>query len=227
LEEEFDAPVGQVGKALVDRMTQAEKLLTDQIPKVIVSDYAKLRTVGACASIEAVVQQNCPFDHADWQFTDDAQHKAAAVLRKSSEISSYGAMLPGKYVTYTLPWSQNKTANDRFGGAAFDFIRCYRPFHKSPASAQLAKPITPPGPGATYEISTLGFLTGSGVVGDVYDMNPPPASITDHLFGDGESDLNADQESFFRDFLSPSRTLEGFPYKDVKPQWWKNTDCTN
>jgi hypothetical protein len=227
LTEEFNASVAEAGKDLVDRMTAAETLLTDQIPKVIVSDYAKLRTVGACASIQKELWADCKFDHADWVFTDDSQHKAARALRKSSEITSYGAMLPGKYTTWRLPQSTNQTANDRYGAAAFDFVRCYRPFHESPLSAQLAKPITPPGPGATYEISTLGFLTGNGVVNDVYEMHPPPDSITDHIFGTGESDLNADQESFFSDFLSPSRSLDAFPYRDTKPQWWKNTDCTN
>ena len=145
---------------------------------------------------------------------------AAAAMAASAAIPAVAADLV-VFAAASMKGPLDKVAAAYEAGGGSKVVISYA------SSAQLAKPITPPGPGATYEISTLGFLTGSGVVGDVYDMNPPPASITDHLFGDGESDLNADQESFFRDFLSPSRTLEGFPYKDVKPQWWKNTDCTN
>src|SRR6516165_1571732 len=107
----------------------------------IAADYDKLRTVGVCASPDPNDWPSCPFDHADWQFTQSDQAAAAEGLLPASEIWAYGQLLPAKYTAWRLPpwWRRRVSDNDEFRGqTAFS---AWFPFKGLPHSAEMAKPI--------------------------------------------------------------------------------------
>ena len=224
---DFQSSVATAGTDLETRYKAAQSLLTDQIPNVIVSDYAKLKLVGSCASINAQDHVDCPFNRGDWEFTDVDRRPVAAALRQASQVALFGALLPAKYGVYRLPENPHTTANDYYATDVIVF-GCQYPFKGSPASAQLAMPTYPAiytGGGLVdrYEIRTLGFETGGGVLGNAYVMNTPTADATDTLFGTGAGQLGANQEEFFNRFLPAGADLRAYPYNDTQPQWWQQT----
>jgi hypothetical protein len=221
--DDFPASVGEAGKLLADRLTAAQTQLTTQYANAIVSDYARLKTVGSCASVIASDWAGCPFDHSGWQYTQDDQRNAAVGLRDSAQVQAYGALLPAKYTAWTLPVNSRTTANDAFAGLLY--FKCWYPFGASPASAQMAKPITPQVVSsrgtATYEITTLGYLTGQGLIGNDWVMHVPDASVTNPLFNTGTGNLGVNQEEFFdRFFPEQSRTRDWhYPERDTRTGW--------
>jgi hypothetical protein len=219
--DDFQVKVGEAGQALADRFTTAQTVLTTQYPNALASDYARLKTVGACASLIASEWANCPFNHADWQYTQDDQSNAARGLRASGQAEAYGTFLPVKYQGWALPVNPRTTANDAFAGLVY--FHCWYPFSASPASAQSARPITPrvlPHRGeATYEITGLGYLTGGGKLGDEWVMQVPDASVTDPLFNTGSGNLGLNKEAFFdRFFPQPNRDWH-YPERDTRTGW--------
>ncbi len=223
VEEPFEVPVADAGDALAKRLEAAQTFLTSQLPNVIASDYDRLKTVGACGSELVSIQADCPFDLRDWQYTQDDQRAAAKGVEESAKIAAYGALLPVKYTAWLLPQSPHTDANNRFAGRPIPVIgECFYPFATEPASAQFAKPIYRRIPfynDDRWEITALGYLTGSGKLSDRWDMHVPDGSVTDELFH-----LGVNKEEFFDRFFFPGARLEHFP-EDTTPTGW-DLGCT-
>jgi hypothetical protein len=240
-DDEFQARADELGVRLADRLSAAQGMLDRGLPNVIAADYHKLQAVGQCRSPDPDVWASCPFDHADWQYTQDDQVNAAKLLRNKLEISAYGSVLPARYTAYQLPpWWQRKVSDD-FYGYTFDFVH-HTPFQGLPDTAQMAKPIdrnipsyshtvtggpNPPfGPiepwkssGETWQITALGYLTGEGTIFRQWEMHYPSASITDKLFKPTSSGgFGLDPETFFDQNFTP-KPLDHFP-EDTTPTGW-------
>lgn len=141
------------------------------------------------------------------------------------------ALLPARYTAWQLPpWRRKKVSNDFYGMTAFFH---FAPFSGLPDTAQMARPIFrnfptyshqvtgPPwhSSGETWQITALGCLTGQGVFGSPWEMHPPPASITDHLFKPASSGgLGLDPETFFDQNFTP-KPLEHYPELDTPTGW--------
>lgn len=249
-DDDFSTTVGKVGKELVDRMDQGQKVLRQQLPNVISADYQKLKTVGSCASEFRSDWAGCPrpFDHSDWQFGQTAQDNAAATLAKSNTVWAYGELLSARYNLYKLPPWWRTTVGDNRDFNANAFPATVFPFEGLPGTAQLARPIyrniptythTCPSPdgihvcrqsvGETWQISALGFLqSGGGTLASPYTMGYPNASVTDAIFNSpADKGYGQDPESFFAQYFPKTVPLENFPYQDITPRWcqWSDGSC--
>jgi hypothetical protein len=218
--DEFQVKVGEAGKDLAERLTTAETLLRTEYANALASDYGRLKTAGSCASAIASDWANCPHDHADWQLTQDDQRNAAHRLQEGAQATAYGTLLAARYRAWTLPPNPHTTANDAFAGLVY--FRCWYPFAGSPASAQLANPIDATGNGiSSYEITALGYETGSGLLTDRWQMHTPEAGVTNPLFGTGSGDLGVDKEQFFDTYFPYSARARDwhYPERDTRTGW--------
>lgn len=192
--------------------------------------------MGACASADRHESSECPFDHSDWQFTQDDQDVAAAAVREASDIWAYGELLPVRYNAYRLPLWWRTKVNDNsefFGWTKFTGTHWF-PFRGLPDSAEGAKPIYRNLPtyshtasyeagewqigGETWQITALGFLEGKGDITSPYVMKWPDASITNRLFDPPPAGLGVDKEKFF-DLNFPVRRLDHYPERDTLTGW--------
>jgi hypothetical protein len=235
---DFQANADELGVQLADRLVAGQDMLTRQTPNTIAADYAKLRAVGSCASNDPKDWSDCPFDHADWQFTQDDQANAAKLLAPGLKTWAYGSLLGAQYTLWRLPpwWRTNVGNNSDFYGNSFPVSSI--PFGGLPDSAQYAKPIYRNIPsyshtltnhgnfapwtssGETWQIYALGYLSGSGVITDRWVMHyPKPAAVTDPIFKPlDQGGLGADPESFFDRYFRP-RPLEHYPERDTPTGW--------
>ena len=217
LESPFPVKASEVGKKLAERMSLAQDALTTDVPNAIAADYQKLKTVGECVDNTAPDHSECPFKPKDWQFTPDDQKEAAEGLKKSSMVAVYGALLPVKYQVWKLPPSRHEKANENFSGRAT--FACFYPFEHEPATGQIAIPLGEHPATTDYQISALGFLTGTGVIDNRWEMHTPEASVTNPLFGNGAGELGINQEQFFSRFFSSTSELTHYPERDTPTGW--------
>ncbi|HEX4753298.1 MAG TPA: hypothetical protein VH268_10385 [Solirubrobacterales bacterium] len=235
-EEGFQSRADEVGENMAKRFAAAQKMLDRQLPNVIAGDYEKLRRAGSCASTSPAEWHLCPYDHADWQFTQNDQEAAAEGLLRATEIWAYGELLPIKYTAWRLPpwWRRHVTDQFRAHGAIY-----LSPFNGEPESAQMAKPIYRNLPtyahtircssdkgckisGDTWQITALAYRSGKGEVFDPWVMHFPEASITDKLFKPvGEGGFGLDPETFF-DRQFKAKPFDEYPWAGAslaKPAW--------
>jgi hypothetical protein len=233
----FQSRADEVGVKLADRMAAAQGTLSHQLPNTIAADYGKLRTVGACASSDPSDWSSCPFEHNDWQFTQDDQSNAAKALRAATKVWAYGALLPARYNAYKLPlwWRRKVNDNNEFFGLTV--AGRFSPFAGLPDSAQMAKPIYRNIPtydhsidvrngqwtthGETWEITALGYLKqGDGTAFNPWVMGYPDAKAIDPLFNPvSQGGLGIDAETFF-DRSFPNRVTDlHYPERDTPTGW--------
>jgi hypothetical protein len=237
--DDFQARADEIGVKLAERLSAAQGMLDRQLPNVISADYEKLKTVGQCTSSDPQVWASCPFDHGDWQYTQDDQASAAKALRSELQIAAYGSLLPAKYTAYQLPlWWRTKVNDDFYGYTAL--FTHWVPFSGLPGTAQMAKPVyrniptyshsvtggpQPFGPtepwkssGETWQITALGYLSGDGTIIHPWVMHYPEASVTDRLFKTGGDGLGLDPETFFDSNFTP-KPLDHYPERDTPTGW--------
>jgi hypothetical protein len=237
VENEFQSKADELGVKLTERLGAGQEMLTRQIPNTIAADYEKLKTIGSCTSSDPKDWPACPFDHADWQFTQDDQANAAKALLPGMKTWAYGALLAARYHLYALPpwWRTSLSDNKDFYGATF--TSTFRPFDGLSASAQVAKPIYRNMPtyghkltrvengswassGETWQIYALGYLTEDGTIFNPWLMHHPTADVTDPIFKPlDQGGLAADPESFFDHFFPKLSTLDHYPERDTPTGW--------
>ncbi|HEY3947354.1 MAG TPA: hypothetical protein VGL78_19165 [Solirubrobacteraceae bacterium] len=216
VEDTFDVKVSEAGDALEKRMTAAQHYLSVEVPEVVASDYKKLEIVGSCGSPLVKQQVACPFNPSDWSYTSLDQTHAAEGLLRGSKVAAYGALLPAKYHAYELPVSKHKEANKKYAGRVF--VQCFYPFADEPETGQVAIPKSADENG-DYQITALGYLTGKGLVNDRWEMHPPPASVTNPLFGTRSGELEINKEEFFSRFYPSRDSLPHYPERDTLTGW--------
>ncbi len=235
-ESDYQARADEVGVKLADRMVAAQDTLDRQLPNLIAADYLKLKTAGSCASKDREVWSGCPFDHSNWQFTQNDQDVAAAAVRSASQIWAYGELLPVRFNAYQLPpWWRTKVNDNQefFGWTRFTGTHWY-PFSGEPDSAQMAKPLYRNLPtyshsarweggswhigGEMWQITALGYLEGQGIITDPWVMKYPDASVTNRLFDPPPAGLGVDKEQFF-DLNFPPKRLDHYPERDTLTGW--------
>lgn len=237
VENAFQARADQLGEKLTERLSAGQEMLNRQFPNTIAADYEKLKTIGSCTSKNPKDWQECPFEHADWEFGQDAQAAADKALLPAMKAWAYGSLLAQRYHLYALPpwWRTSVSDNKDFYGVTF--TGGFEPFNGLPASAQFAKPIyrniptyghtlTRTGNGSwassgeTSQIYALGYLTGEGTIVDRWLMHYPKAEVTDPIFEPlDKGGLAADPESFFDHYFPKLSTLDHYPERDTPTGW--------
>jgi len=242
--EPFEVTAANLGTELADRLADQQRWIAAKIPDIVAADYAKLKTVGSCASVTADGWPSCPFDHNDWQFTQDDADAAAKAILPRMRVWAWGTLLHAKYNLYKLPpWWQTKVNDpDQYRGRTVEAL--FHPFQGEPLSATVAKPLYRNAPdyghtihdcgssyysacsssGETWRIYALGQLTGSGSVTDRWKMNYPTGpnglGITDIIFQPPSAGgLGADPESFYDRYWPQTSTLDHYP-EDSTPTGW-------
>lgn len=248
--EPFTVKALNLGSELTKRLTDQQKWIAQKIPDVVTADYQKLKAVGSCASDTADGWATCPFDHNDWQFTQDDADAAAAALLPRMRTWAYGTLLHAKFNLYKLPpWWQTDVAHpDQFFGVTADGV--HEPFKNEPLSATVAKPIYRNAPdyghtircpnligpceshGDTWQIFALGYLTGSGGLTDRWVMHYPSGPdnqpLTDVIFKPAsDGGLGADPESFYDRFWPETSTLDHYPEEKTLTGWCINRDTAD
>jgi hypothetical protein len=235
-EQPFSVTAGSLGEELATRLDNSRDMLMRRIPNAIAGDYGKLKLIGSCAD-KTGPWPGCPFDHSDWQFTQDDKAGASGAFLNSMKTWAYGSLLNTKYKLYRLPvWWRTKVGDneDYYGRTADGF---WYPFDGIPDSATAAKPIYRNIPtyghtiydcgpfqackfsGETWQIYALGYLEGKGTLGDRWKMRYPKAEVTDPIFAPlNRGGLTADPESFYDTYFNAS-TLDHYP-EDTSPVGW-------
>jgi hypothetical protein len=233
--EAFQSTADEVGVKLAERLNAARAMLERQLPNVVASDYRKLKIVGSCASGNPAEWKDCPFDHADWQFTQDDQEEAAEALKPATQIWAYGELLPAKYNAWRLPVWWRKQVTDQFRGKGV--VAFFHPFKGEPETAQVAEPIFRNIPtythtthrkdggdlfyslGDLWQITALGYLEGEGTFTSPWVMHLPEAAVTNTLFKPVmDGGLGVDKEKFF-DLHFKAKSLDHYPEKDTPTGW--------
>ena len=247
VEDDFLSSVAQVGTDLADRLDGARAMLKTGLPHVIVADYAKLKTVGSCASQFREDWADCPYEHSDWEYTPADQTAAKSALLATTNAWAYGQLLPARYNLYRLqPWWRTRVdGTDSYSayGPGCNLGGCV-PFGQLPQPDQLARPIYRNMPsyghqitdgrrragvparssGDTWQIDALGSVTGEGTFDQPYKMTWPDASVMNAVFGhgtnaDGSRQLGLDPEQFF-DSNFKTQTLVHYKWQDTLPPEW-------
>ena len=97
-------------------------------------------------------------------------------------------------------------------------MQCFYPFADEPETGQVAIPKSADENG-DYQITALGYLTGKGLVNDRWEMHPPPASVTNPLFGTRSGELEINKEEFFSRFYPSRDSLPHYPERDTLTGW--------
>jgi hypothetical protein len=233
--EGFQSRADEVGVKMADRFVAAQEMLERQLPNVIAADYEKLRAAGSCSSSRPTDWKLCPFDHADWQFTQEDQAAAAEGLLPAMEIWAYGELLPLKYTAWVLPpWWRSLTDRQFYGQGIFDVY----PFDGAPVAAQSPEPVYRNIPtyshktrwnnrstswennGDSWQIRVLAYLSGEGTINNAYITHFPESSLLEHLWKPpAEGGLGIEKETFFDRHFKP-RPFAHYPYRDGKSPAW-------
>jgi hypothetical protein len=235
--ESFQSRADEVGTKMAARFDAAQETLDRQLPNVIASDYEKLRAAGSCSSTRPADWKECPFDHSDWQFTQEDQADAAEALVPATEIWAYGELLPVRYTAWLLPPWWRSLTDRQFSGLGLLGFPVY-PFDGEPVAAQSPVPIYRNLPdyghrtswdpdarawhssGDTWQIRALAFLTGKGRLNDAYVTHFPEASVLEHLFKpSADGGLGVEKETFFDRHFKP-RPLAHYPFADGPAPAW-------
>lgn len=231
--EGFDTPysvsVGEVGKALSERLSKAQATLEDELVDIIAADYRKLKTVGICGSLESA----CPEGPVkNWQYTQKEQDQAAASVGEGVRQSLYATLMPTKLEAWRLPLSNNRSVNWNGHQPAGQTIGgWWCPFHTEPQTAQFSYAVkrrigSPNGDGDVFQVIAYAERTGNGGVTNPFNMNIPAAAVTDPLFkprSEGGYGLSGEQ-FYWPNFSNRSPYFQTFPLGDSETRWITATD---
>jgi hypothetical protein len=224
---DFPSKVGDVGKDLADRLSDAQDTLTVQFSDIVASDYQRLKTMGECAAGHSA---GCS-DPAAWQFTQDDQRLAANSLQYGAQSTFYSALVGAKYKVYDLPIppQYDFTTPDSYIGYDYDPFAMVCIFKGNPAYSTTVAQVEHNSADYITEhyVSALGYVDGAGTITNVFHMHWPDGSIMDRMFGPvdptgniNKGGLGMDRETTFA--LFPTHTtidyfpLDGHPRKT---QW--------
>jgi hypothetical protein len=187
--DEISADANDLAAQLVDRLQSAQASFRG-IGNIIVSDYAKLKTVGTLGGCSPSAD-GCP---AEWQFTQRDQQRAAAATSKSIEAQFDRAFMTLAFPSFLLgphqvhrkdtgafpPFPVTTDAKD-FPCSAQDF----HPFFSEPDNGQAALLSELPD---IYDVYALGNLSTLSVSNNYPQM--PPKAVLDRMFGEVSSSLD-------------------------------------
>ncbi len=236
-EDDFQTRADKLGDELAKRLQASQATLNRGLPNMVASDYSKLKAVGSCASTDPKDWPNCPFEHVDWQYTQQDQANAAGSLLPAGRTWAYSELLPARYNAYRLPkwWRKRVGGNEQFYGiTGFTEIKWY-PFESIPASAETALPLWRNMPGyghrialtndgwasygETWQIVALGYLSGEGTLTSPWVMHYPEEDVMKPLFEEvDKGGLGADREYFFVHSFNP-KSLDHYPERDTLTGW--------
>ena len=225
--EPFSVTAGKLKVQLTDRMKLAQDTITKQMFDVIAADYRKLRTVALCTSLPA----QCPDPPATAWEVKQLQTRAEKSATDGAQVATYSALLPAKYQLWAFDESPNRSTTFRgvdgqiHQPAGQNIGGWWCPFHNSPSTARYAYPVSRDLEGFgsdadRWQVAALGNRTGEGTFTNHYQMELPPAEVTDPLF----NTLGVDPETFFQRSFENVSHFQQFPETTSQTRWISETD---
>jgi hypothetical protein len=188
----FTARADELGPELAKRLDLAQETILQRYPEIVVSDYAKLKRVAACAQQRV---DACP-DAKAWKIDKNDQLAANRALQVGMRVELMSTLLPARYtlwrlggdcaasVSYTC-WDGN-FQGDGFSGRVFrvGFVKVC-PFISEPLAGKLTVPVRRDmpryrssagfgsGDNDLWRVYALGQRDGDGTVTSPHTMNVP------------------------------------------------------
>ncbi len=191
IEEEFQVAVSELGEKTADRLDEASATVGTNFPRVVVSDYQKLKRVGQCAGSA----QACD-DRNDWTVTPEGLKQTGEQFKDAMSVMFYQSLLPAKYNVYKLGASPRKQANSAV--CAVDLKQIFDGFKPwKDAAARVSTPVrryasnTDDG---LYDVLALGATKNDMQLYN--ELSFPAATVLEPLFGTGKEQLGVEPEAF-------------------------------
>jgi len=193
LDEEYRVAVSELGQRTADRLDEATATVGTTFPRIVVSDYRKLKRVGQCAGSA----QACP-DRKDWQLTPEGLKQTGEQFQDSMSVMFYQSLLPAKYRAFRLDASPRKQANSAICAVNLkDVVNGFKPWKD--ASPRVSTPVRlyashNAGDTGLYNVLALGATKNDMQLYN--ELTYPSASSLEPLFGTGKQQLGVDPEAF-------------------------------
>lgn len=216
VEQEFSAAVSELGEKTADRLDEVSTTVGTNFPRIVVSDYAKLKRVGQCAG----TSKECE-DADEWTLTPEGLKESSEQFKKSMSVMFYQSLLPAKYKAFKLDASPRKQANTAICAVDLkDIFNGNKPWKD--AAPRVSSPVrlyaSHNGDGL-YNVLALGATKNENQLFN--ELSYPSAGALEPLFGLGKEQLKADPEAFIE--RSWDSVVPGSKYACV---WDKNASAT-
>ena len=212
IEDDYSVAVSELGERTADRLDEATTTVGTDFPRIVVSDYQKLKRVGQCAG----TSQACD-DRNDWKVTPEGLKETSEQFKESMSVMFYQALLPAKYNIYELDASPRKQANSSICAVDLkDILNGFKPWKD--AAPRVSTPVRLYASNADdglYNVLALGATKNDMQLYN--ELSYPSASTLEPLFGTGKDQLKVDPEAFIE--RSWDKYVPGSKYACV---WDKN-----
>ena len=187
--DQINARADQLIAETQQRMQQAQESF-QRIGDIVVSDYQKLKTAGTYGKCNPQDNPDCP---RAWQFTPDDVKVSTAAIWRSVESQFDQQFMSLTFPSYKLPQAYNQTdPRQHFtcdhGGHTVDHPLASLPDN---GFAPLLQGFTPKGSFPVYEVNVMASL--QPVTPFNPNVAPPPASVTNRMFGPVSSSTDPKQ----------------------------------
>jgi hypothetical protein len=193
LDDDFSAKVGELGERTADRLDEATTTVGTTFPRIVVSDYAKLKRVGQCAG----TSDACP-DVNDWLITPEGLKETSEQFRTSMSVMFYQSLMPAKYRAFYMGAGPRKQVNSAICDMNLkDIVNGFKPWKDAPARASV--PIRRYASNLASDDGLYNIVAFGATKNDYElfnELSYPSAGSLAPLFGDGKDQLGVDPEAF-------------------------------
>ncbi len=191
VEDEFSVAVSELGEKTADRLDEVTTTVGTDFPRIVVSDYQKLKRVGQCAG----TSQACA-DRDEWMVTPEGLKETGEQFKKSMAVMFYQSLMPAKYKVFELDASPRKQANTV--SCAVDIKQIFDGFKPwKDASPRVSTPVRLYASHADDGLyNVLALAQTKNEMQLFNELSYPSASSLEPLFGLGKDQLKVDPEAF-------------------------------
>ncbi len=193
LESDYATKVSELGEKTADRLQEATETVSTMFPRIVVSDYAKLKTVGQCAGSSKACE-----DRNDWQVTPEGLKETGEQFKDSMSVMFYQSLLPAKYNAYELNAAPMRTARDAICPVDFNTaINGWKIWRDaSPLVSTPVRRYASHADQGLYNVIALGSPKNDRK--NFNEVSYPTDAALKPLFGTGKDQLGVDRELFIR-----------------------------
>ena len=193
LDDDYSAKVAELGEKTADRLDEATTTVGTTFPRIVVSDYAKLKRVGQCAG----TSDACP-DVNDWLITPEGLKETSEQFRTSMSVMFYQSLMPAKYRAFYMGAGPRKQVNSAICDMNLkDIVNGFKPWKDAPARASV--PIRRYASNLASDDGLYNIVAFGATKNDYElfnELSYPSAGSLAPLFGDGKDQLGVDPEAF-------------------------------
>ncbi|MBK6763916.1 MAG: hypothetical protein IPG68_11910 [Micrococcales bacterium] len=195
LDDDYSAKVAELGEKTADRLDEATTTVGTTFPRIVVSDYAKLKRVGQCAGTSDACK-----DVNDWQLTPEGLKETSEQFRTSMSVMFYQSLMPAKYRVFYMGAGPRTQVNSAICALNLkDIVNGFKPWKDAPARASV--PVRRYASNLANDEGLYNILAFGETKNDYKlfnELSYPSAGSLAPLFGTGKEQLGVDPEGFVR-----------------------------